>query len=141
MSNLTRRAAFDDFFNDYFGKVLFMPPFAYPGDLELTIKIDVKEAERDFTVLAEIPGVNKEDIAVEIDGNTVWLRAEVKRDTQEQDDERTIYSERSYGYVARSFSLPAEVDEATVSAEYKNGVLRLTLPKKAGAAGRRVAVS
>jgi HSP20 family molecular chaperone IbpA len=90
MNNATRRAAFDDFFSDYFGKVLFMPAFACPADTELKIKIDVSEADRDFTVLAEIPGVRKEDIAVEIDG-----------DAEEKDGETTIYSERGYGYVAQ----------------------------------------
>jgi HSP20 family protein len=71
----------------------------------------------------------------------VSLRAEVKRESEEKDGEKTIYSERSYGFVSRSFRLPAEVDEAAVSAGYKNGVLHLTLPKKAGGAARRVAVS
>lgn len=141
MNRISQPAPFDEFFNDYFGKVLFVPPYACPGETELSIRIDVKETERDFIVLAEIPGVGKEDIAVDIDGDTVSLRAEVKRETDEKTGDRTIYSERSYGYVARSFSLPAEVNDAAVRAEYQNGVLRLTLPKKALAASRRVAIS
>lgn len=141
MNNITRPATFDEFFNDYFGSALFVPPYAYAGETELTMKLDVNEADKSFTVLAEIPGVRKEDIAVEIDGDTVSLRAEVKREREEMDGDKTVYSERSYGIVARRFSLPAEIDEAGVSAEYKNGVLRLTLPKRTGAAARRVAVS
>jgi HSP20 family molecular chaperone IbpA len=119
MNRISHPAAFDEFFNDYFGKVLFVPPYACPGETALTIRIDVKE----------------------IDGETVCLRAEVKRESEENTGEKTIYSERSYGYVARSFGLPAEVNDAAVRAEYQNGVLRLTLPKKALAASRRVAVS
>lgn len=141
MNRISHPAAFDEFFNDYFGKVLFVPPYACPGETALTIRIDVKETDQGFTVLAEIPGVCKEDIAVDIDGDTVCLRAEVKRESEENTGEKTIYSERSYGYVARSFGLPAEVNDAAVRAEYQNGVLRLTLPKKALAASRRVAVS
>lgn len=141
MNRITHPAAFDEFFNDYFGKALFVPPYAYPGETEVTIKIDVSETERDFIVLAEIPGVRKEDIAVDIDGNTVALRAEVKRETEDKGGEKAVYSERSYGCVERSFSLPAEVNDAAARAEYQSGVLRLTLPKKALAAGRRVSAS
>ncbi|HET7363573.1 MAG TPA: Hsp20/alpha crystallin family protein [Burkholderiales bacterium] len=140
MYTIARRAPFDDFFKD-FGKVLFLPPLAYPGETELAMKIDVKETDRDFTVFAEIPGVKKDDISVEIDGDTVSLRAEVKAAKDEKADETTLYSERSYGMVARSFTLPVEVDDKAVIAEYRDGVLKLVLPKKAGSASRRITVS
>ena len=60
MDDLTRPATFDEFFNDYFGKVLFVPPFACPAEPELTITVDVQESDDAFTVLAQMPGVQAE---------------------------------------------------------------------------------
>ena len=141
MSNVTRYNPFEDLFKD-FGKGFFIRPFPVPAEVDLTMKVDVKEAEKEFTVLAEIPGVKKEDIAVDVEGDTVSVRAEVKREKEEKKDEKVVHSERSYGMVARSFSLPVEVDDKAVKAEYKDGVLKLTLPKKTNGAGaRRISVS
>ena len=141
MSNVTRYNPFEDLFKD-FGKGFFIRPFPVPAEVDLTMKVDVKEAEKEFTVLAEIPGVKKEDIAVDVEGDTVSVRAEVKREKEEKKDEKVVHSERSYGMVARSFSLPVEVDDQAVKAEYKDGVLKLTLPKKTNGAGaRRILVS
>jgi HSP20 family protein len=85
--------------------------------------------------------VKKEDIQVDIDGNQISVRAEVKREKEEKRGEKTVYSERSYGMVSRSFTLPAEVDEKAAKAEYKDGVLNLVLPKKANGGGKRIAIS
>jgi len=71
----------------------------------------------------------------------VSLRAEAKQEKEEKKDEKVIYSERSYGMVSRSFSLPTEVDAKGAKAEYKDGVLNLTLPKKSNGGGKRIAVS
>ena len=103
--------------------------------------LDVKEDEKAYTVRADIPGVKKEDIQVEVDANAVTVRAEVKREKEEKQGEKVIYSERSYGMVSRSFSLPAEIEAGGCKAEYKDGVLSLVLPKKAGAQARRLSVS
>ena len=139
MSNITRFNPFE--VEDLF-KGFFVRPFRFPAEAELGMKLDVKEAEKEFTVLAEIPGVKKEDITVDVEGDTVSLRAEVKQEKEEKKGERVVHSERSYGMVARSFTLPAAVDDKAVKAEYRDGVLKLTLPKKANGGGaRRIAVS
>lgn len=140
MANVTRYNPFDELFND-FGKGFFVRPFAMPAEAEVKMKIDVKEDEKAYVVKAELPGVGKDDIHVEIDGNQVSLRAEVRRDKEEKKDEKVIYSERTYGMVSRSFTLPTEVDANAAKAEYRDGVLNLSLPKKANAAARRVTVS
>jgi HSP20 family protein len=116
-------------------------PFAFPPGTELSIKVDVKEDDKSYTVRADIPGVKKEDIQVDVDGNMVSLRAEAKQEKEEKKGEKVIYSERSYGMASRSFSLPAEVDAKGTKAEYKDGVLNLTLPKKANGGGKRIAIS
>lgn len=138
MSYLTRYEPFDDFFKGF-----FVRPFAFPTGTgaDVNIKLDVKEAEKEFFVEAEIPGVKKEDIAVEVDGDTVSLRAEVKREKDEKKGDKIVYSERFYGAASRSFTLPVEVDDKAVKAEYKDGVLKLVLPKKTNGAARRITVS
>lgn len=101
----------------------------------------MKEGDKAYTVRAEIPGVKKEDIHVDVESNHVSLRAEVKLAKEEKKDEKTIYSECSYGAVSRGFDLPTDVDAGAAKAEYTDGVLNLTLPKKAGTATRRISIA
>jgi HSP20 family protein len=140
MANLTRYNPFDELFNE-FGKGFWVKPLAFPAGTEMSIKVDVKEDDKSYTVHADIPGVKKEDIQVDVDGNVVSVRAETRHEKEEKKGEKVLYSERSYGMVSRSFSLPAEVDEKAVKAEYKDGVLNLVLPKKANGGGKRISVS
>lgn len=140
MTNLTRYNPFDDLFGDL-AKGFWVKPVAMPGGTDLSIKLDVKEDDKSYTVHADIPGAKKEDIQVDVDGNVVSLRAETKQEKEEKQGEKVIYSERQYGMVSRSFSLPAEVDEKGAKAEYKDGVLNLVLPKKANGGAKRVTVS
>ncbi|TXH74657.1 MAG: Hsp20 family protein [Thiobacillus sp.] len=104
------------------------------------IRMDVKEDETGYAVHADIPGVNKEDIHITIDGNTVSISAETKKLTEQKDGEKVLRRERYVGRVGRSFALEHEVDEASASARYQDGVLELVLPKKAAAAAKRLAV-
>jgi HSP20 family protein len=140
MTNLTRYNPFDDFFSD-FGKGFWVKPVALPSGAELSMKIDVKEDDKAFTVKADIPGVKKEDIQIDIDDDQVSLRAEAKQEKEEKKGEKVVYSERSYGMVSRSFTLPASVDEKNARAEYKDGVLNLMLPKKSNGAAKRITVT
>jgi HSP20 family protein len=141
MPNITRYTSpFDDLFSE-FGKGFFVKPYAFPAGTEVSIKLDVKEDDKSYTVRADIPGVKKEDIQVDIDGNVVSVRAETKQEKEEKKGEKVVYSERSFGMMSRSFSLPVEVDEKGAKAEYKDGVLNLTLPKKANGGGKRISVS
>ena len=139
MANITRFNPFDDLFSEA-SRGFWLKPFAFPAETELKMKLDVKEDEKSYTVRADIPGVKKEDIHVDIEGAHVSVRAEAKQE-KEQKDEKTLYSERSYGMVSRSFMLPAEVDSQAAKAEYKDGVLNLTLPKKSNGAGKRITVT
>lgn len=137
MGALTPRGTgfFDDFFRDlspaFYVKPLHGDPLPSPSQ----IKIDVKENDAAYTVQAEVPGVPKEDIHVSLDGNVVTLRAEIKQEDSSQKDDKVLRSERYFGEVSRSFQLPVEIDTASASAKYDNGVLSLTLPKKRPAGG------
>jgi HSP20 family protein len=105
------------------------------------IKIDVSETEAAYQVKADVPGVRKEDIDVRVDGNLVTISAETKKDQEEKKGGRVIRSERQYGYTSRSFTLASDIEDGKVGAKYNDGVLELTLPKKAASASRRINVA
>ena len=127
----------DDLFKGF-----LVRPVAYEGRGEALprVKVDVAEKNGAYTVVAELPGVKKEDIQATIDGAEVTLAAEVKREKEVANDERVLHAERTFGKVSRSFSLPQEVDEAKAEAKFRDGVLELTLPKKAAAQRKQVTI-
>jgi HSP20 family protein len=139
MANIARYNPFEELFND-FGKGFFVRPVGLPAETDLKMKIDVSEDDKSYTVQADIPGVKKEDIQIDVEGDTVSLRAEMKQAKEEKKGEKVVYSERSYGMVSRSFSLPSEVDDKAAKAEYKDGVLKLVLPKKSNGGAHRVSI-
>ena len=111
MSSLMRRSnLFDEFFRDVSPGFYVRPLHGEPLPEPDKIKVDVKENDKSFTVLAEIPGVSKEDIHVSIDGNVITLSADVKQQDTQTKDDKVLRSERYYGSVSRAFSLPQDVD-------------------------------
>ena len=131
-----------DLVDDLF-KGFLVRPVAYEngrGDALPRVKVDVAERNGAYLVTAELPGVKKEDIQVSIDGAQVTLSAEVKREKEVSQDERVLHTERVYGKVQRSFTLPQELDESKAEAKFKDGVLELTLPKKAAAQRKQVTI-
>jgi len=142
VANLTRFDPFNDLVDDLF-KGFLVRPVAYEGgrhEMLPRMKVDVAEKNGAYTVTAELPGVKKEDIQVSIDGAEVTLTAEVKREREVTEDERVLHTERTFGKATRSFTLPQEVDEAKAEAKFRDGVLELTLPKKAAAARKQVTI-
>jgi len=128
-------AGMDEFFKEY-----RLRP-AWTGlEAEPQIKLDVTEDESTYTVKAEVPGVRKEDIDVSIDGNMVAISAEVKKEKEEKEGKNLVRSERYFGSVYRGFTLDHEIDAAGAEAKYEDGVLVLRLPKKAGAAPKKLPV-
>lgn len=146
MSNIVRRDPFpifpmEEIFDDLM-KGFWVKPMRWHKELPemRSIRMDIKEDDKAYTVHAEMPGVNKEDIQVTIDDNTVSISAEVKKTSEEKEGEKVLRSERYYGQVSRSFTLEREVDEKGATATYRDGVLELVLPKKADTAVHRVSV-
>lgn len=142
MSNLSRRPSFETLFDDLL-KGFSVRPLHLEGAAEaLTsgFRMDVKEDDKSYTVHAELPGVQKDDIQIDIDGDRVSISAEVKNEKEVKEGEKLLRSERYYGQVSRSFQLAGAVDEAGASAKYTNGVLELVLPKKAGSARRQLKI-
>ncbi|MFZ9136776.1 MAG: Hsp20/alpha crystallin family protein [Hylemonella sp.] len=141
MSSLMRRSnLFDEFFRDMSPGFYVRPLHGEPLPEPDKIKVDVKENDKSFTVLAEIPGVSKEDIHVSIDGNVITLSADVKQQDTQTKDDKVLRSERYYGSVSRAFSLPQDVDATQAKAKCDNGVLSLTLPKKSNGGSQRIRI-
>ena len=139
MSRLSVYDPFAEVFPELFRG--FFQPAKAPGGDALEIRVEVKESNGDYVVQAEMPGVKKEDINVQVDGNRVSISAEVKRESEKKDGERVLRSERYYGAVARSFSLASEMDETKAVAKFDNGVLTLTLPKRGARSAAQIAVN
>ncbi len=125
----------DEMFRD------FAPAARRGADVAPRMRMDVSETDKEYLVKAEIPGVQKEDIKVAVNGNQVSLSAEIK-DEQQAGTNKTgaLRSERYYGQIQRSFTLPQEVDDEQAEARYENGVLHLTLPKKVGTGGKQLSI-
>lgn len=141
MANISRYDPFADVFDDLL-KGFFVRPMGYEAQTAAPgrIRIDVSEKNGAFVVQAEIPGVKKDDIQVKIDGDQVSISAEVRGEKEVKENERVLHRERYYGKVARAFSLGTDIDQSAASAKYADGVLELTLPKKAEAAGRQLTI-
>lgn len=128
-------AAFDDLFKGFF------KPIRMEGAVQPTMKLDVTENDKAYVVHAEIPGAKKEDVHVNIEGPQVTISAEIRRESEKKEGDRVLRSERYYGNVYRSFTLPVEIDEGGSEARYENGVLELRLSKRAPASGRKLQIT
>lgn len=113
--------AFNDFEKNFFG-----------GSMPVnTCKTDIRDEGEKYVMEAELPGFTKEDIKLDINGSYLVLTAEHKNEKDEKDDKgKYIRRERSYGSYIRSFDITG-VDTENISAEYKDGILKIDLPKKA----------
>ena len=146
MANISRYDPFSLSRLDPFGDIddlfkgFFVRPALLEGQPQMQIKMDVKENGDAYTVHADIPGVKKEDIHVNIEGNQVSISAETKTEKEEKEGEKVLRSERYVGKIARSFTLAHEIDEAKAQAKYSDGVLELTLPKKAAGASKKLVI-
>ena len=140
MANITR---FDEAFDDLL-RGFFVRPVSYEGGAQPPqvgqFRVDVSENENAYTLRAEIPGVKKDDINISIDGDQVAISAEVKNEKDVKDGERVLRSERYYGRVYRAFQLGQPVDQDAAAAKYSEGILELTLPKKAASSAKRISI-
>jgi HSP20 family protein len=91
-------------------------------------------------VKAELPGMDRKDIALHLENNVLSLRGE-RRFEKETKEENYHRIERSYGNFSRSFSIPATVDEEKIRADYKDGVLKIVLPKKEQAKPKQIKIA
>jgi len=136
MNNLIYRDPLNDLLRGF-----FVRPVEFSDTKEApALTVDVTEQDKAYAIHAEIPGVNKEDIHVSIDGAVVSISAERRNQKEVRDSDKILRSERYFGKVSRSFQLPQEVDESQASAKYSEGVLELLLPKKTAAQAKRLSI-
>ena len=139
MANITR---FDEAFDDLL-RGFFVRPVSFEGSAREQVaqfRVDVSETEQEYTIRAEIPGVKKDDINISIDGDQIAISAEVKNEKEAKDGERVLRTERYYGKVYRAFQLGQPVDDSAAAAKYADGILELTLPKRAATTAKRIAI-
>ena len=138
MLDIVRSDPLEDLFRGFFVR----PVELGSGMMETpSIKLDVREAGESYMVHAELPGMKKEDIHVQIDGNVVSITAERKQEREVKEGERILRTERSFGKVSRSFELGTGLDDAHATAKFTDGVLELTLPKKAGPKAKSLSIT
>lgn len=117
----------------------------YPTDGEELEKgtwapaVDIYETNDSFVVSADLPGLNKDEIQIDLKDNTLTLKGEKKFEEKVSED-NYIRVERAYGSFVRSFTLPQNVDPEKIKAKYKEGVLEITIPKKEEAKPKQIKV-
>ena len=126
---------FEEFFNDF--------PFSgslFEDGNRWTPSVDIMEKEGNLILRAELPGLSEKQIDLKLEGNTLTLKGERK---MENEDKEEMYHrvESSYGSFTRSFRLPETVDTDKIRADYKNGILTVTIPQKSEVKPREIPVS
>jgi HSP20 family protein len=130
------RREMDQIFGEFFGRT----PFSMAAtEARWSPLVDIHETKDSFLIMAELPGVKQEDIQVSIEGDTLTLKGERKRETEVKEDQYHRI-ERSYGRFERSILLPSVVDAGRVKATYRDGVLEIELPKKEEARPKAIKV-
>ena len=102
--------------------------------------IDASETDQAFVLRADLPGFAKDDIAIEVVGKLVKISTSKTRTSEMKEGERLLRTERFSGEFSRQFKLTVDIDEQSVSATLADGVLELTLPKKARAGARKITI-
>ncbi|MBE9515987.1 MAG: Hsp20/alpha crystallin family protein [Proteobacteria bacterium] len=136
-----RRAPWGGDFNDVFES--FFRPSQWVEEAtsdDLVPPLDIREREHDFLVHADLPGVKKEDIDINLENGVLTITAESKQETEEKDGERLLRRERKYGRYVRSLRLGRDIEAGKVKASHEDGVLEITLPKAEDVKPKKIAV-
>ncbi|MBW7996708.1 MAG: Hsp20/alpha crystallin family protein [Candidatus Glassbacteria bacterium] len=116
-----------------------MRDWVTPDNVGRGMDADVFEKEDHYILTAELPGVSKEDLRVKVEGDVLTIEAEKKSEFSDS-DEGSYHAERRYGSFSRSFRLNSQVEGDKIDANFKDGVLRLTLPKREEVKGRAIEI-
>jgi HSP20 family protein len=103
--------------------------------------LDVAEADAQYVIKVDLPGVTKEDVKISIDGKRVGIEAQTQADKQDKDGDRIVYRERLASSYARSFTLPQEIDQSASNAKLEHGVLTLSLAKRQATSAAQLTVN
>lgn len=111
-----------------FSQGLPLEPFDRKAETGFQPKVNISESDKEITVSAELPGMDDKDINVSLRKNELTIKGE-KKEEKEEEKEHYYHMERTYGSFQRTIPLPYEVEDDKVEANFKNGVLTITLPK------------
>ncbi|QQS16476.1 MAG: Hsp20/alpha crystallin family protein [Neisseriales bacterium] len=130
----------EDFFKGFFIRPVEFGTDPFNQFAAPTVLLDVKEATDSYIVRAELPGIKKHDIKVDINGKHLVITAEKKQEKSAEKEEKILHSECFYGRVTRSLELSQEIDDTQSSASFVDGVLELRLHKKLAQKGHQLAI-
>ncbi len=135
---VTTQDRFNQLFNETFAR-------AFGDQQELSPRawvppVDIYETDESLVLQAELPGINPDDVEIRVEDNTLYLKGERKFE-KEVKEENLHRVERAYGTFSRNFALPGSVDASNVKAEYKNGILTLTMPKREEAKPKTIKIN
>ena len=102
-------------------------------------KVDIEESDKEYTIKADLPGLEKKEVNITVENGTLRIEGEKKEERKHEKD-RYYHLERSYGKFCRTFALPDDIDAQKISAAMNNGVLQLSLPKSEKAKPRSIEV-
>nr|BFD58657.1 hypothetical protein CKG001_07640 [Bdellovibrio sp. CKG001] len=108
-------------------------------ELSLMPSSELIEEDKNYLLKVDLPGIKKEDVKVEVEGDRLTIRAE-RRSEKEEKSKKRYFSEISYGSCMRSFTLPQAIDEKKVDAKFENGVLSVTIPKTAESKSKQISI-
>ena len=130
-------------FNNFFDDVLpAMPDFTLTRTTSLP-KVDVKETKDSYDMYMDLPGMDENDVNVELDHNVLKISSVRTENTEKKEDKDTKYliRERRMASFSRNFTLPDDVDGSKISATFKNGILALTMPRTSAPAPKKIAIT
>jgi HSP20 family protein len=132
------RSEMDQVLNAFFGTM----PAAEANEALWYPRVDLREHDQEFVLVADLPGLNQEDINISVENNVLTLQGQrtFEHEAQNGQNGYAHYRERAYGTFCRRFTLGAAVDADTITATYKAGVLEVHIPKTAAAQPKRIAV-
>jgi HSP20 family protein len=128
----------DQFLGDFWRSDF--PIFFSDREMNWTPRIDVKESEDAYILHADLPGLKQDDVKITLHDHVLTVSGERKHEAEKK-DEKYHFMERTYGSFQRSFTLPSSISGDKIKAEYKDGVLNITLPKTEDSKPREIAIS
>ncbi len=130
---------FDGLFDDFFGPTVHLANASGKNDRKV-LQVDIYEKENVIIIEADMPGMTKEGITLDVKGKCITLKGERTRD-EEVKEEHLYRRERFFGTYERSFNLPFEIDTETVQAKFEHGTLRLEIPKPEQKQAKQIAIN
>jgi HSP20 family protein len=124
-NNVVYADPFDHIFEQFFGDTRR----CRTAEAKLNPQFEIAETDNEYTIVAELAGLGKENVEIVVDEDVLTIRGE-KKSEEKAEEKNYLFSERRYGAFERSFQLPDTVKQDAISASYEDGVLKLALPKK-----------